>query len=227
MEHSHFRLIGATVANFAPAPPAQASGAPIQGTDHAIKSQLTRSGVPDRLLDASLLNYEATRDGQRIALKAVERYACMFVRGKALPPVSALLYGTPGTGKTHLACAVLRHLTGSFGFRYSTVSQLARRVRSTYHRNATENESDILAEYIGKSMLVLDEIGAGTGTDHERSMLHDVIAGRYDARKPTMLVTNLSIEDTKTALGDRIIDRLRDDRSLILPFQWPSYRGTV
>lgn len=232
MEHSHFKPITATVANFALQPSATtirtpAELAPISGTAYASDAQMTKSGVPARLIGATFANYSAPLKGQQNALESIEGYSRYFARGKMLPATCAILYGTPGTGKTHLACALLRSLTGSFGFRYSTVSQLARRVRSTYHRNATEHESDILSEYVEKSMLVLDEIGAGTGTDHERAMLHDVIAGRYDARKPTMLITNLSLDDTKAALGDRIVDRFRDDHGLIVPFNWPSYRGTV
>lgn len=225
MDHSHFNPIGETVANFAKAPTTPQPL--VSPTDLSAESQMTRSGVPHRLIGSTFANYSVPLPAQKKALQAVQSYSSYFARGKMLPARNAILNGAPGTGKTHLACALLRSLCGSFGFRYSTVSQLARRVRSTYHRQAVEHESDILGEFIEKSMLVLDEIGAGTGTDHERAMLHDVIAGRYDARKPTMLITNLSLEDTKAALGDRIIDRLRDDHGLIVPFQWPSYRGTV
>jgi DNA replication protein DnaC len=119
----------------------------------------------------------------------------------------------------------MRAVAPRFGIRYTTVSWLARKVRSTYHRRAEETEEDILRDHINVSLLTIDEIGVGLGSDHEKAMVHDVIAGRYDAKKPTILLSNLSLEAVLEAIGDRLVDRLREDAGIVLPCAWPSYRG--
>ena len=65
-----------------------------------------RSGVPRRFLDRTFENYLAATPGQRQALEVCRAYADGFEetrrRGGGL-----MLLGGPGTGKTHLACAIL------------------------------------------------------------------------------------------------------------------------
>jgi DNA replication protein DnaC len=56
-------------------------------------------------------------------------------------------------------------------------------------------------------------------------MMHDVLACRYDRKKPTILVSNLSLEEVKEALGDRIVDRIREDKGTVLECSWQSWRG--
>jgi DNA replication protein DnaC len=129
---------------------------------------------------------------------------------------------------THLDTAA-DHLSAAaaavFGVRYATVSGLARAVRSSYSKLATKTEEDILDDHVSPSLLVLDEVGVGLGTDHERAMMHDVLACRYDRKKPTILVSNLSLEEVKEALGDRIVDRIREDKGTVLECSWQSWRG--
>lgn len=194
-----------------------------------LDARLERAGIPRRLIHATFEGFAAPTAAHREALDAAIAYANRFhsAANKIPPPGPALFIGPPGTGKTHLAVAILRAVAPRFGIRYTTVSSLARAVRSTYHRSANETESDILEAHIMPSLLAIDEIGVGLGTDHERAMLHDVVAGRYDRMVPTILLSNLSLASVRDALGERLVDRLREDNGLALTFDWPSFRGAV
>jgi len=195
--------------------------------ENDISSRLGIAGVPMRLRKATLDQYQADTPEQDAVIKKMREYCELFVPRKPSPPASVLMYGSPGTGKTHIACAIMRAICLNFTVKYTTVSDLARCVRSTYHRQAVETEKDVLAAHVRPALLVLDEIGVGLGTAHEHAMLHDVVSGRYDAMKPTILISNLKLDDIKTAIGDRLVDRMREDSGLILPMVWGSHRGSA
>lgn len=187
--------------------------------------RLERCGFPPRLAGASLKAFETPDAGRAVALERAIAYADLFRDRRNLPATCMLLCGRPGTGKSHLAVGIARRAAAVFGVRYATVSGLARAVRSSYSKLAAKTEEDILDEHVSPSLLVMDEVGVGLGTDHERAMMHDVLAGRYDRRKPTIMVSNLSLEEVKTALGDRIVDRVREDNGIVLECRWESWRG--
>lgn len=189
------------------------------------RDRLLRCGIPERLVGATLDNFCTTSLDQETVLKKAWTLAGGFRSGQRIPAQCALLYGRPGTGKTHLAVGIMSAVASHYGVRYTTVSSLAREVRSTYHRSAEKTELDVLESHIRPSLLTIDEIGVGLGTDHERAMLHDVIAGRYDAMKPTILISNLDLAAVREALGERIVDRIREDNGWAFGFNWDSYRA--
>lgn len=188
------------------------------------RDRMLRCGFPARHIDRSLVNFETPTAAHRQALDAATEYAAGLLPPGQLPAGCALFYGPTGTGKTHLAVGIAKRAAVRHGVKYATVSGLARAVRSSYSKLATKTEDDILADHLSPALLVLDEIGVGLGTDHERAMMHDVIAGRYDRLKPTIFLSNLTISDVKTALGERIVDRIREDRGIMIGCVWESWR---
>jgi DNA replication protein DnaC len=51
-----------------------------------------------------------------------------------------------------------------------------------------------------------------------------VINDRYEAKKSTILISNLTIQQVAEVLGVRPMDRFREDGSQVLVFAWPSWR---
>lgn len=190
-----------------------------------IRERMERAGFPPRHSDATLKSFEAPSADRAEVLRRAIGYADLFRDRKSLPASCLLICGRPGTGKTHLAVGIARRVAVTFGIRYATVSGLARAVRSSYSKLASKTELDILEDHLSPSLLVLDEVGVGLGTDHERAMMHDVLAGRYDRKKPSIMISNLSLDEVRTALGDRIVDRIREDSGVVLECNWESWRG--
>ena len=107
----------------------------------------------------------------------------------------------------------------------ATPVDISRRVRATYGDEAAETETKVIEDYSTCGLLVVDEIGAGSGSDHEKQMLCDVLCKRYENKLPTIMISNLGIEDIKKALGERVIDRMHEDvGSAFIPMAWGSYR---
>ena len=108
--------------------------------------------------------------------------------------------------------------------RYMTASDIARSVRSSYSKGADRTEEVIIAQNVAVPFLVIDEIGVGLGSAHETAMIHDTITKRYEAMAPTLLISNLSQKALADYLGERILDRFREDNAQIVEFAWASNR---
>jgi DNA replication protein DnaC len=96
------------------------------------------AGVPVRFRDRTLENYTAESEGQKFALKWAQEYAYNF--DEVLREGRSMLFlGRPGTGKTHLACAIASHLIfKGVKVYYSTVQRALRRIKDTWNRETTK-----------------------------------------------------------------------------------------
>lgn len=86
-------------------------------------------------------------------------------------------------------------------------------------------ESQVIADFAGYDLLIIDEVGVQTGTDAESKALFDVFNERYQNLKPTVLISNLDAAGFVQAVGRRIADRVKEDGGEILSFDWESHRA--
>ena len=191
------------------------------------------AGVSERHRDKVFSTYRTDLPGQKKAKDAVESIATNDDSAAML-----VLYGPPGTGKTHLGVSAvydryIRHggrdlmhrQSGKWAI-FTTQALISRRVRDTYNDDSKETEKKVMADFATCSLLVVDEIGAGSGSDHEKQMLCDVLCARYNAKKATIMISNLGIDGLKLALGDRVMDRINEDQgSGFLLMKWESQRA--
>jgi DNA replication protein DnaC len=198
--------------------------------DRLLNERLLDAGIPERFTACTLSNWSADAPAKAQALAAcggfVEAFEENFTVGR-----SAMLLGTVGTGKTHLGTAMLQAvirqhaLSGLVGL-YATAGLIIRDVKATFG-NRGRTEADVYADLIRPDLLVIDEVGVQHGTDFERQVLFEVINGRYEKIKPTIVVSNLGVTELRQCLGDRAVDRLRDKGGIVVVFRWASARGAV
>ncbi|MBK1723834.1 ATP-binding protein [Thiocystis violacea] len=192
---------------------------------HRLEAELGRSGIPRRFLGRDFGGYHAETPDQRRALETCQRYAEGFARVLSAG-YSLVLAGNPGTGKTHLACAILTAVirSGHTGL-FMTISEALRMIRATYSPRAERTEEEAFALLIEPDLLVLDEVGVSIGDrEKRRALLFDLVNGRYSAQRPTLLIGNLDADGMKDYLGARIMDRVLESGSALVPFTWSSYR---
>jgi DNA replication protein DnaC len=188
--------------------------------------RLRSCGLRGRYVNATLDNFTATTPAQRAVLKTCRSYAD---RADAENGAGLMLLGTVGTGKTHLLSGMARHMRLERCVRamVCTPRDIVRELRSCWAKGAEKDEADIIEELSsGLDVLLLDEAGMGFGSDAELLQLFEVVDARYAAGRPTALASNLTPPELKSALGDRIFDRLREGAQ-VLALEWPSHRGVA
>ena len=175
-------------------------------------------------LGATLENYDATQPGPASAHRWATDYAAQFDEAMACGR-SAILCGRTGTGKTHLAVAVLKHIMERRckGV-YTTTHAMLREVKDTWGKEATQTHMSAVRRYTHADLLVLDEVGVQFGSDAERIILFEILGTRYDLVLPTILISNLAKDDMAKFLGDRVIDRMRESGGKMIVFGWESHR---
>ncbi len=62
------------------------------------------------------------------------------------------------------------------------------------------------------------------GSEAEKLILFEIINTRYEKMKPTILISNLPLEELSAFIGERVIDRMSDG-GCTLAFTWDSYRS--
>jgi len=187
---------------------------------------LRNSGIPARFFDCEIKTFDARVSGQRYARDFAKNYADGFEFNLETGR-SVLFAGNPGTGKTRLAAGMcLSIMRSGWHVQFTTLSRILRRVKDTWHKNRRESESDAIGSFVAPHFLVLDETELQFSSDAERAILFEIFNGRYENRKPTLLISNLIAKDVFSLLGERVTERFLEDEGAVIPFNWKSYRST-
>ena len=175
-----------------------------------------KNGVPERYFKESLDTYQITNEMQTTAAKAATNFLHAVKCGEFK---SLVMIGNAGTGKTHLACAIIREAGG----KYRTAPDIVEELRRAKSFTANDTEADIIKYYGHVPLLVIDEIGRGISATDEKYMIYQLVNARYNTRKPTVLISNLGKSDFLQYIGVAAADRLVESAE-ILEINGESYR---
>lgn len=182
-----------------------------------------RAGLKARHFDCTLENFYARTDSQKQALGRVKEFAAKAMQGGS---GNLIMAGRVGTGKTHLAAAVVSlFCEHNKPCAIVKMSELIRSIKDTWAKGSERTESQVISYYSNLSLLIIDEVGIQFGTDTEKLMISEVIDNRYQERLPTVLISNLDAKGVRDCIGDRCFDRLREDGGKLVAFDWESARG--
>lgn len=189
-----------------------------------LKRLLKRAAIPPRFADRRLSNYVPTCAEAQRALMLAKKYADEF-EGAKETGAGLILCGGVGTGKTHIAVGIAHELIErGLSAVFTSVFGAVRRVKETYRRDSNETEADIIKEFVSPDLLILDEVGVQFGSDTEKLIMFEIINGRYEEMKPTIIISNLAKDSLGQFIGERVIDRLREGGGKLIAFDWASYR---
>ena len=154
--------------------------------------------------DETVYPTEQQRKTACVAKKRCERYADALP--EATPP-NLLILGRAGLGKSFLGNAIASRALSNGVFSLRTA---AYRFISDIMDGISERKSR-LSVYTDVDLLVLDDLGAETliPSITAESIFH-VLNERISGKKPTVVITNLSLAELSERYGERIASRLYD-----------------
>lgn len=129
-----------------------------------------------------------------------------------------LMVGALGDGKSLLAAATLRALGGGL---FITHNELLIAQRRSYD---DPKAVDVIQKAQRARCLVLDDLGLSMGGRDELPMLQAILDYRHGDRLPTVITSNLQLEEIYGLLGPRLTDRLKQATYRVLRFSGPSSR---
>ena len=170
-----------------------------------------RANIPPLYSKSSVDSFVLPADNPvaRTGLGTVVLTVRGFVREFPSVPKPGLMFlGPPGTGKTHLAVAVLRGLIArGFEGMFFDFQNLLDRIRSGYDQASGTMDKEAYRTALETDVIVLDDLGAHRVTDWVEDTITSIVTYRCNHRKPTIITTNLRDPEA----GDKRGSGLQDD----------------
>ena len=172
-------------------------------------------GAPARLIAEISKPAFALSGPQAACLKSVRS-----VLGRKMP---CALHGRVGVGKSIIGawivrqCAVHRKVG-----RMHTVAGLMQSQKNWFNTPNTQRPSPI-ENAISAYFLVLDELVAEQGSLYDNTQIEQILKERYDAQRPTLIITNIVGSRLHEVVANPIYDRIRDGG--IIELKGTSMRG--
>lgn len=161
--------------------------------------------VPKRYTIASVSTLLETRS-QEVALRWIKK------------PISLLLQGPPGRGKTHFMHALIRGILETndiSAIRFIRSKQLDDRLLKEFREYGTSQ--DIIKTISDVQFLFLDDFGMERSTERTERDYYDIFDQRVANDRVTVISTNLTEQQILDFYGGRIESRLRE--SALLEFK--------
>ncbi|HUO85109.1 MAG TPA: ATP-binding protein [Thermoanaerobaculia bacterium] len=181
------------------------------------RRRIENARIPKRYFDhCTLAGFNERSNGSLLHAK---RTAREFVDEWPTPRSGLLLMGGCGTGKTHLAVAILREIIeidkpGKLLF--INFQDLIQEIQASFDSDQSARKSEILRPVLGADLLVLDELGSQKPTNFVQDTLYSIINSRYNDQGLTIFTTNYldesqrSEETLETRIGKRLRSRLHE-----------------
>lgn len=122
--------------------------------------------------------------------------------------------GPPGLGKTGLSVGILdaaiREIHRPAMFKQS--GDILMRIRGTYRsKNAmAEDEYTLLDSLYAADLLVIDDLGSETDTDWASAELFQLINGRHDRKRQTIITSNWNLKQLAERIGLPAVSRIQE-----------------
>jgi len=192
----------------------------ISRRDARVATLRERSGLSKRMKGYSLANFkiDASNAAGRAWTKAndyVNNWRENQEAGKGL-----YFCGGVGTGKTHLAVAVMNEIiqTKRVPSLFVTVPELLDNIRGTYN-DPGRNLDEWMDAVKNADLLVLDDLGSERPTEWVQERLFVIVNHRYREALPTIFTSNTGPKDLAVQLGERTASRM------ISMCEWISLEG--
>lgn len=189
--------------------------------NHRIEKNLRASKLPT---EKTLSNFDLKRLPPKVRQQVQSLMEGSFLERCE----NVLAFGNPGSGKTHLLCALGQELVrNGYRVRFSPCNLLVQELLIAKRDLKLARVLKRLSQF---DALILDDIGYVQQTREEMEVLFTLLAERYETGS-VMLTSNLPFSKWETLFKDPMTTAAAIDRlvhhSVILELNLPSYRMTA
>jgi DNA replication protein DnaC len=157
----------------------------------------TKKGLEPMSFD----NFNQNVAGVKPSFKAAKQFA----EGEG-DFVWLLLYGSTGCGKTHLLEAIYRYTINErkLDARFFNWPDLISTMRAKLDDHTIDEFEAMVKDCF---VLIIDEFGLDVGSEWEKAKFEEIMSHRFDTFRPTVVATNLSLEQIPERIRSRFQDR--------------------
>lgn len=125
-------------------------------------------------------------------------------------------YGTVGIGKSFLSGCIARELLqqGNSVIYFSASGLFEMLARYSFDSRAKESLFGLYEDLYGCDLLIIDDLGTEITNNFVTSQLFSCLNERHLRRKPTLISTNISLEELRDRYSDRIFSRITSSFTL-------------
>ncbi len=119
-----------------------------------------------------------------------------------------VMYGGTGLGKTHLSLAIANVvIERGYDVYYGSIQSIMEKLEREHfgRRSSDESEKDAI---INADLLIIDDLGVEFTTQFTTAALHDILNSRMLKGLPTIISTNLEMDEIYEKYTQRIASRL-------------------
>jgi len=192
------------------------------------ESEVRQNRRCERLLNASRIPADKnidTFDLKRLPPKAAQQAKTLFTGAFIDYTENILIFGNPGSGKTHLLCAIGQEIIKAGRKVYFTTCSIL--VQELLHAKRDLELPNMLKKLSRFDALIIDEIGYVQQDREEMEVLFTLLAERYE-RGSIMLSSNFPFSKWEKIFKDPMVTAAAIDRlvhhSVIVELNLPSYR---
>lgn len=187
-----------------------------------VKELVRKARFPVRLRETDVEAPGLGVDAQ--AAMAWENKRQMIRREVGKQGVTYGIVGPRGTGKSQMGVAIGRELCGQTKpVLYVRAAWLFVQVRSTYQPAAERTEEQAILDFLKPRLLIIDEVDKRKGSDAEDMLLENIVCGRHDDGKDTLLISNLKKAEFEASVGESIVSRMCQGGGVVV-CDWGSFR---
>ncbi len=138
-------------------------------------------------------------------LNFCKKYADNF----SLKSDSLFILGQTGVGKTHISLSIAKEVSSKgYTVAYGSLLNYLRIIEKEHFGRTPNSETDTLQILIDTDLLILDDLGSEFQTNFYESTLYNIINSRINLGRPTIISSNLSVDELQKNYNERIISRL-------------------
>lgn len=155
-----------------------------------------------------------TSKSPRSIMEAVYGNCLRYADSFSLSSPSLIMQGATGLGKTHLSLAIANTaIQKGFGVVYCSVNNMITKLEREHFGRDEGNTDRLLLEC---DLLILDDLGTEFKTAFSCAEIYNIVNTRLMAQKPTIISTNLSIQELQERYTERFASRIMGDYVRVL-----------